>query len=764
MATSMGMDTQYFTNSESIKNSKISTMDDDSLIMVFRECWDMWQNAFGPNISFGKFASDFAFVPGMQWKESDTAGSAGISNNRDVQTDREGRGKSCYEFNALRAILRQLYAEQKLNSPQGMLIAAQDSEMPTESLNIVQGAYRHDCYKSDTKHVYGMAYQNSTSRGFGAYYLAPEKESPLSFNDVLRFHAINDSSYSFFDPTAKQITKWDGNFGGHICATLYRDLKASFPDKDFEQDIGASFCGISVGKGQVAYANFYVREPTTITIYELKETGKVVTSKEYNKMKKGIDKYNEIEKKRINNRRKMLKEENVPEEEWPTFVKAEYPEYSRKQKSPSCNIYHVILTKSTVLSKVKLPIKEFLPIFYVPGDFVWNNGQEMTMPLIQEAMTAQKQLNYLFSELIDQVDKSFGNVIVANVEAVGNKTQIFSRPTIGNLMTYSTPINPQAGDGRPYLIASNAVDQGLLAAYQEMLNTIYATLGRSLENHGGETNAQSGRAILARKSSGELSVGVYADNLNEAIGVGTKCWMEWAPHVYDTERQLVIQDEDGRIKRVMINQADGSLVDAVGKIQLKNKFSFEMAEFRVECVGGTSFAGQANSAINTLLAITAQDPEALSKLTTDITVKLLPFPWANQLVRRLKESGYINPAVVAAESGKPPPPPPESPAQRLEQSKLSQQQLKMVGEFVKLKQQDKQAMIDMWTQALKTKSDISGDVSDLAKAYSTAPFPEIATALEDSLDMLDDMNEVTESAMEQYLPQFAQYELTEQQE
>lgn len=740
-------------------NYKISSMSDDDLLEVSYTHFQNWLNCgWQRNIDTGKAARDFVFKAGAQWDESGLAdGTASASWNSgtsgmDVRAIRKSRGKSCYQINVIKPIYRQMYAEQMLSAPQADLVPVNDEtvDMPTDLIEIIRGRYRYDCYKSNTNTIYAQAYQNSTSLGYGAFYLSPQKENPKSFNDELRFFPVLDATHVFFDPNAKTNTKQDGCVAGLWDIASAREIKCTYPDKDISEDCGAQVGDLLVEKDQVAFCNLYLREPETISIVEIANMSgsgtQIMDTKQYNRRKKQIDRENEKRLKALNLEIKKAKAQGLEEDYFPSYAPIPYPTVLRKQRQPSSKIYHVVHTKSKILKKTLLPIREFLPLIFVKGDSIWIDGREMTIPLCEDAVTPQQLANFLFSEIIDNVDKSFGTIILGHSDAIGDYLDQYSRPTIANVLKYNTVDgqSENAMTSKPTVINSGVIDPNLLTVYRQAIQDVYNTLGRSLENHGGQTNAQSGVAIGKRSDSGNLSVGVYPENLNEAIIGGAKCWMEWSTFTYDTERMLTIKSEDGKLSRKRVNYPDGTLLQRISqptqedeksdkkmkeKYAIKSAFAFNTSDFSVECQGGTSFAAQREKAIEALMAIMSVNPQELPPLMLDLVISLMPFPFASQLKRRLRESGFIDQQVLAEESGKKPPPQEPSPEQKALDAAVKKAEFQAITDIEKDRS-------DRESAAMKLVTDLSGDLSTLAKTYATTPLPEIEDAMVLTEDIL----------------------------
>ena len=723
---------------QKVLNYKISSMDSREIIETSEYCWRAWDNAWSENKANMQFTKNFVFTKGSQWQED---GSFVVPNSPygGVQDDRLSRGKSCYEINVIKPIYRQLYAEQLISDPQGDLVPINNEEedMPTELIDIIRGRYRYDCYKSRTKDIYASCYQEALN-GWSAFYWAVENENPYTFDTVLKCHVVKDAATLFFDPSAKFSTKQDGSVGGFWSATSYRELKCMFPDKEFEQDIGVGVHNMQIERDEVCYCNLWIAEPTTISMVQL-EDGRQMQTKEWNKIRKGIEKFNEKNEAKVEKERKKAEELGLPEEVWPQFNPLQLPTVTRRQKQMSRKIYHIIHTKSEVLSKTLLPIKELLPIVFVKGDSINVNGKEQTMALCEDAVQSQRSLNYLHSQIIDNIDKSFGSIIIGHIEAIGDELEEYRRPSISNVLTFKSVDNNPIQDCKPSVVSSSSIDPTMLNLYQMTLTDIYNTLGRSLESFGGQTNAQSGVAIDKRQIAGNMSVGIYSENLNDAIAGGTQTWTEWSPHVYDTERSISVMDEDGQFSKARINYTDGS-VDEMDQLKVKNKIAFSITDFAVECVGGTSFAAQRSQSIEAMTNIMQMDPQNLPHYMLDEVMSLLPYAWASRIKRRLR-TGYINQNVLAAEKGQQPPPPQPSPEERLAEAQENIAKIQEVGEVRKQQR-------ELQSDVLQFAADTAGDVATVSTAFAKAPTPELAQALEQLQNILKSTMGQVSSAME----------------
>jgi len=606
---------------------KIDFRKDEDVLRYAKECVNIWSDFIQDVADDACVMRKFLYKDGGQW-DSESA------------EDRTNRGKTCLSVNVIRPVIRKIISEQLANDAQVVTVPA-NAKIPTKVIKAKTGLFRDICYKSNTSMVYATCYRNMIDTSFGAYYVTTDDESPYSFNQVLRYEPINDSLMSIFDPYAKTMHKTDGNFSGFYSAIGCREYYERYGEDDIDPSTqsypvqnGEIFDGFN--KGNVIVLNFYAREYKRINIVRL-DDGSEMSETVFNDIKEQLTAKNE-EAKEI----WLAAGNDESEFDEPYHI----PAVAKRKRSIECKIWYFLLCKDKVLERIPLPLKERLPVVYIPAEEAIIDGKKLPVLFANDAKAPQQLANYCASEMLDSINRSIGARVIAHNESVEEYLDEWARPRETNLMRYVTPeSNPNAEP--PKLVVAPSIDQGVLALYQQSMNDIKSVMGRFNENMGDQSNAVSGVAILNRQMSGDMSVGVLPHNLNSGIAEGAKIIFEWMPYVYDTERDVIVRGKDNKAEYMTINQVMG--VDEFGNDIMQTQIGTP-GEFTIEVSGGMSFAAQRLAGMQ-FLADMAGDDQNLKSISYDLLVEESPFSWANELVRRMRESGYINQEVLADENG-----------------------------------------------------------------------------------------------------------------
>jgi len=143
---------------------------------------------------------------------------------------------------------------------------------------------------------------------------------------------------------------------------------------------------------------------------------------------------------------------------------------------------------------------------------------------------------------------------------------------------------------------------------------------------GAQGNEVSGRAIQARQYKGDLANFTYQDNLARAIKFIGKILVDLIPKVYDTERQLMILNDDETEELVMVNQdVDGTIIN-----------DLSLGRYKVTVSVGPSFATQRLEATQSMLDFMRVAPDAAS-LIMDLVAENMDWPGAIKIAKRFKK-------------------------------------------------------------------------------------------------------------------------------
>lgn len=654
------------------------------------------------NINVAIAMRNFLYVDGGQWTSQDVA-------------DRQLRTKTCQTMNVTEPIVRKLISEERASDPQ-CIVVPMNENIPTKIIKTKTGIHEAIIYESKAKIVFAKCYADMLEAGYGQINLVTRPESPTSFNNVLRYEAPEDVLYSYWDCTDPHPNKINGDYAGNYFFMAKKTAQMTY-DVDHVTSINLpNYWGVNfytlLRQDVVVLLNHFRRCYGEIMMVKL-DGGAEMPLKVYNDVKKEIIKQYEEDKiqyaELVASKRAEAKdrgwgviETNIAIAAIPAPEEPQIPEIKKRKKCVDFYIEHLVLDADKVLKREILPIKK-IPQLYVGGNDKKFLGVTITQPYAANAVTPQRLINYITSEQIDNIGRSFGFRVVAHEEAVEGREADYKRSSISNLLTYKSLDSGEAVE--PKFQYVSGVDMNLMQVLEEQMNNVKMVLGRYNDSQGQESNAYGYEAILARQMNGDITSGIYPDNLNNAIAEAAIICFEWMPFVYDTERGVLVRTGDGKSKFVTINRPSGE-EDEYGNLVLEN--DMRMGSFSVEVHGGLSFANQRLAGMQFLQNLMMED-DALKHDFMDLYLDLSPFPFKNEAIRRLKDTGYINPEVVAEEEGEPPPPKKPNPLEELAK-------LKMLSEIKQLQAQEFKSKMDAIQSIVKLKAQMEQMQSDEVKA------------------------------------------------
>ncbi len=659
----------------------LSKASPEEIIRCAKKCASEWFTYAHKFIEDGKKMRRFLFAEEGQW---DLA----------TASDRRGRGKIVFQNNVLLPIEMTIQAEQLAGNAQ-IIVSPSSKDTPSKDVDTVGGIVRQIAYESNSSYINSVVYKDMRELGWGSALVTAERESPKSFNIILKLKETPDTLCTFFDPNADDPNKLDGDYAGYYRSISTARLKRMYPKKNISVSSNFPLSDNveikTAGKDETIVLDFYYRNYFDSYLVKL-EDGAEMSSKDYKKLKADAIKINLENRERyrqlVESVETMGKEKGLNQDiinaaisvipEPDEVVVAEVVKRERYVDSKIC---HYLLTASDVLDTTEIPI-EYMPLIYARGQETKMSSKKVPIPAMLSAVPAQQVVNICMSEMMDSVRRALGTKIIAQNDTVSAYMQEYMRPSISNLMRYDPPSGVGAGmtSGAPQVVSPPIIDQGLLMLYQQALSDVQSATGRYQENAGAQSNAISSVAIEKRQDAGNLVAGVYTEGLNQFLEAINKVVLEWMPHVYDTERTVMIMKKDGTSEYRTINQVAGEYSQD-GRPIIDN--AINTAKFKVKVNGGASFSSQRRAQMQFLSDFSSTD-EDLKHLTSDYIVESADLPCSNELVKRLRMSGYIPADIVAEEEGKKPPKKQPDPAQMLIQEQIKNERMDRMLQAVKL--------------------------------------------------------------------------------
>jgi len=278
----------------------------------------------------------------------------------------------------------------------------------------------------------------------------------------------------------------------------------------------------------------------------------------------------------------------------------------------------------------------------------------------------------------------------------------------GAKLEYRTDFNMAEGDLK--LMAQE------LALFQE-------SGGLTNENMGRETNAVSGRAVLARQTQGSIITERIFDNLRMAVQASGEKKLSLVRQFMTEARVMRLTDARGNAEWLYLNQQDPDTGKVNDITATQSDFVVSEQDFR---------AGVRQAMFDTLMQLLTQLPPELSVQLLDLAIEFSDIPNKDEFVQRLRKiTGHADPNA---------PDTPEAQAEAQAKAQAEQQAAAIQQRAVELDLATKQAMVEKLQAETKAAlAKIGADGQDATQHPLYGEIQQLQTQLEDSKQQLAQM-------------------------
>jgi hypothetical protein len=533
----------------------------------------------------------FVSIQGEQWDE---------------YQKRKRKNRPCYEFNRLRQNIRQVTGDQRKNRPQIKLRAVEQGDR--ETADILQGLIRNIESISNAEKAYDTGFEWAVTGGYGAWRIKTDYNNDDSFEQDIKIHEITNPYSVYFDPSAQEFDRRDGQFAFVITKMGKDEFKQKYPDEELSNFQGADF----------DVTHWYDDESITLCEYWYKE----YEQKNLMLLSNGNTVYEDA-----------VPDRAVLEANGITVIK------ERNVDVPKVKM--CLCTGAGVISKADWAGK-FIPIIPVYGDIVDLDGEFHYSGMVRFGKDAQRVYNFHRTTMIEVMANAPKVPYMVTPEQIKGFEALWKQANSENMPFL--PYNPDPrGGGVPQRSGGVEVPTALITASQLDVEDIKAINGQFDASLGMNGNETSGRAILARKSEGDTATFSYIDNLSRAIKFTGEILVDLIPKVYDTERVVRILGIDGGEKWVAINKIQ--IDPRTGQQIVTNDIT--AGKYDVSVTVGASFSTQRQEASEALLEMMGNP--MLAPVVADLLAKNLDIPNSDELEKRLRKIGIKSGVITPTE-------------------------------------------------------------------------------------------------------------------
>ena len=532
-----------------------------------------------------EFLDDLYFFNGDQWPP-------------DVAAERRAEGRPCLTINRLPQFVHQVVNDIRQNDPAALVQPVGDGS-DKETAEVFQGLIRHiqRQSKADTVRSYGANYAVITGRGW--YRITTDFESEDSFDQEIFLRRIKAQGSVYMDPLAKEPDYSDAAWAMITTDYLPDDFDRAYPGaehsslEDF-RSIGDHGLRWAPG-GMIRVAEYFYVEIEDIEIAAVADgRGGFIT---------------------------------VPLDQIPPGV-----QIWKQRTSQQRTVKHCEITGMEVLNERIWPGK-WIPLIPILGEELEIDGRTYLSGMVRNAKQAQQAYNYWTScetEMIALAPKAPFIGPIGFAEGRETQWQQANRKNFPYL-EYN-PINVQGTLAGPPQRMTYSPDVAALAASRAQAGEdLMHSTGIYRDNLGAPSNAQSGRAVLARKQEGDTANYHFMDSLGTAIHHEARMYIDLIPKIYDRPGRVArIIGEDGADKQVVLNQE----FEEKGILRI---YDLSAGRYDVAVEIGPSYPTQRAEAAASMMALTESYPP-LMQIAGDLIVRNMDWPGADDIADRLNKA------------------------------------------------------------------------------------------------------------------------------
>lgn len=597
-----------------LEKSDTPTQNDDALLKEMREYVDHAVNADSDNRNNAR--SDLVFLAGEQWPAH-------------IKAQREREGRPCLTFNRLPTFLRQVTNDQRQNKAGIKVHPVGESDVKKASVQ--QGMIRHIEYSSNADIAYDTAVNSAAATGAGFWRLVTEYESPMSFDQVIRFKRERDAMKVYFDPNSVEADGSDSKRCAVVWDMAKTDFKRAHPGVDIPtgSEIGQQVQPAWMNDQYIRMVEYYYFEQKKATLYLL---GDGTTTVEKPPAAVNVVK---------------TRPTTIPQLKWIKTVGG-----------------------TKVLEKTDIMCK-WIPVFPVWGNEIDIDGKVIRSGIVRDAKDPAQMYNFWMTSATEEVSL---RPKAPYIGAAGQFEGFEEQWGQANTRTFSfLEYNPVEINGTlapaPQRQQMADVPVGMLQMAVHAADNIKAVTGLFDSSLGAHGSATSGIQEREQQRQGDNANFHYTDNLNRSIRHCGRCLVDMIPHYYDGQRVVAILNDDDTIGSAEINkpmtgpqgepldQQGQPIVDPLTQVQgILNDLT--VGTYDVTIGSGPSYATQRQESAEGMQKLATAWPK-LMDIAGDEVVAGMDWPGADKISARIKKTIPGN--LTQGEDGKDDQGPPQLP-------------------------------------------------------------------------------------------------------
>jgi len=530
-----------------------------------------------------------------------------------LRNARSADNKPCLTMNMIRQH-NLLISNQLRKNKSSPKVIAMGGQATQESASMMKALIRHIEYQSDAQDAYTVGRSFQIGGGIGWVRLVTDWV-PGTFEQEIYIRPILDPLTVFIDPNCRQkFTKSDAKRAIVFDTLPVDEFLEAFPEA--EDCVGLQPLGVGttdgdlISKDQVRVAEYFRRVTRRDRLISFVHEGKRRSIRE--SMLSG-----QIGRMILDD--PLTKTRTVMDEvvEWK------------------------LIAGSRVIDETVWP-GEWIPLIPFLGEETVIDGRLDRKGHTRAMKDAQRMYNYAASASVEVVATQTKTPWVASARAIeGHEVQWNSANTQNASVLVWNDVdedNPDTKIDKPERIPPPVASQGFETAMVTAQQQMMLTSGQYQNALGQLGNERTGKAITARQEQSDTQVFHFQDNYESGLKFLCKQIIGVIPKVYDTQRVVKIQAEDGTDLEIEIDP--GARLAYLQEIGHQGEvarriFNPALGRYDIAADVGPAYTSRRQETLDALTLILTQAP-GLVGIIGDLLFKNLEFDDAMEAAQRLR--------------------------------------------------------------------------------------------------------------------------------
>jgi hypothetical protein len=494
--------------------------------------------------------------------------------------------------------------------------------------NTIAGLIRNIEQISDADVAYQTGAEGSANNGFGYIRVVTSFTDESSFEQELKIKRVRDPLTVRLDPHHVEANASDIRFAFVEEKISRAEYKVRWSHLTSPISIDGDEGGNWVEDDLIRIAEYWVKEPLRKRLYLLSDH-RTVDGDEWDSVVdnlKAAEKIIHLEPNPQDPQGQPIEVEGPAPggSDFPQTVLNPTPTITRQRTIDSHKVVQYLIDGEKIIDGPTDWPGRFIPIAPVWGKEIIIANKRHLRGVIRFAKDPQRMYNYFRTAATETVALAPKAPYIMEERQIEGHEQEWG--SLGRTNLPYLLFKGIAGQVAPTRQVVTQTAIGEITESNLSNDEMKATTSLFDASLGAQGNEVSGRAIQARQYKGDLANFTYQDNLARAIKFIGEILVDLIPRVYDTERQLMILNDDDTEEMVLVNQdVEGVIIN-----------DLSLGRYKVTISVGPSFATQRLEATQSMLDFMRVAPDAAS-LIMDLVAENMDWPGAIKIAKRFKK-------------------------------------------------------------------------------------------------------------------------------